>query len=375
MPTVAQYVETFLAQHEVRPNTVSAYKSRLRIYVVPYLGARKITEVQRPEYRKFFTDLRVAGVGNSSRNQVKRALSAMLSDALDEPEFGHLIPGNQVLGIRVPVDRRKKARLTWEHVVALAQWIDPAFEMLVWYGSLQGLRSMEAVAVRAVDMKRNLKKLEVVEQRQYGKAAPLKTSYSYAVIPMGTFLIEKYADHMARRTAPPSASALKHRRQRGWSPRPAEYDALVTVNHRGAPLLRSTVSRAFGQAKLRARAHGVMVPAAATFRDLRDFMDAVLIAAGVSPRNVQARMRHGTLALTLDTYGFALEVDWVNAPASFEELFGIPAPPGLPEEAMTSRSERLRRRAAGTQEEKRREGASRDLCPRPAHRRCASTGP
>ncbi|MET7481603.1 hypothetical protein [Streptomyces sp. NPDC005538] len=30
-------------------------------------------------------------------------------------------------------------------------------------------------------------------------------------------------------------------------------------------------------------------------------------------------MRHGSLALTLDTYGFALEVDWENAPASVRE--------------------------------------------------------
>ncbi|WP_328773245.1 hypothetical protein [Streptomyces sp. NBC_00286] len=51
-------------------------------------------------------------------------------------------------------------------------------------------------------------------------------------------------------------------------------------------------------------------------------------------------MRHGTLAETLDTYGFALEVDWKNAPASFEELYGIPAPAGIPEAALTPRSQR-----------------------------------
>ncbi|MGW4912624.1 hypothetical protein [Streptomyces sp. NPDC004270] len=87
----------------------------------------------------------------------------------------------------------------------------------------------------------------------------------------------------------------------------------------------------------------VMVPESARFRDLRDFMDAVLVASGVPHRDVQARMRHGTLALTLDAYGFAMEADWANAPASFEELFGIPAPPGLPEAALTPRAERLGR--------------------------------
>ena len=343
VPTIAEYVETFLAEHEVRANTIDGYGSRLRMYVVPYLGERPITEVRRREYKQFITKLRVSGMGNSSRNQVKRALSAMLTAALDDPDLGHLMPGNQVLGISVRVDRRQKARLTWEHVVALAEWIDPAFEMLIWYGALQGLRSMEAVAVRTTDMKCKLKKLEVAEQRQRGRSAPLKTQYSYAVMPMGPFLIERYVSHMERRTAPPSASVLQSRKESGWIPRPEEYDQLVTVTRRGTPLRRNTLSEAFNRAKRKARAHGVMVPESATFRDLRDFMDAVLVASGVPHRDVQTRMRHGTLALTLDTYGFAMEVDWENAPASFEELFGIPAPPGVPDGALTPRSERLGR--------------------------------
>ncbi|GGV78531.1 hypothetical protein GCM10010294_47630 [Streptomyces griseoloalbus] len=88
-----------------------------------------------------------------------------------------------------------------------------------------------------------------------------------------------------------------------------------------------------------------MVPEAATFGDLRDFMNAVLIATGVPPRSVQGRMRHGTLAETLDTYGFALEVDWENAPALFEELYGFPAPSGLPEAALVPQAERELARA------------------------------
>jgi hypothetical protein len=273
---------------------------------------------------------------------VKKALSAMLSAALDDPEFGHLMPGNQVIGLKLAAGRREKARLTWQHVVALAEEIDPAFEMLIWYGALQGLRSMEAVAVRTTDMKCSLGKLEVREQRQRGVAAPLKTAHSYAVVPIGSFLMERYAAHMRRRTAPPSASALRHRKRSGWAPRPEEYEQLVTVTRRGTPLQRNTLSEAVNRARERARARGVMIPATATFRDLRDFMDAVLIAAGVPPRSVQARMRHGTLGETLDTYGFALEVDWANAPASFEELFGIRPPRGLPEAALIPRTQRSR---------------------------------
>ncbi len=61
---------------------------------------------------------------------------------------------------------------------------------------------------------------------------------------------------------------------------------------------------------------GVMVPEGTAFRHLRDVMDAVLIASGLPVRNVQIRMPHSALAMTLDTCGFALEVDWDHAPAS-----------------------------------------------------------
>ena len=88
---------------------------------------------------------------------------------------------------------------------------------------------------------------------------------------------------------------------------------------------------------------GVIVPEGTTFRHLRHFMDAILIASGLPVRNVQIRMRHSALAMTLDTYDFALEVDWENAPASFEEVFGIQGPPGLPEAALVPRAERIGR--------------------------------
>ncbi|MBQ1091387.1 hypothetical protein [Streptomyces sp. B93] len=350
VPTIAQYVEKFLAEHEVRAGTVETYGYRLRGHVVPALGDRLITEPRRSDYKRFFADLKAAGMADPHRSQVKKALSAMLSAALDDPVFGHLMPGNQIIGIKLPQGRRQKARMTWAHVVALAEEITPAFEMLIWYGALQGLRSMEAAGVRVADMKCQLMKMGVEEQRQDGKAAPLKTDHSYAVLPIGSFLVDKYLSHMTRRTASPSADVLRHRKQRRWRPRPEEYDALVTVGRYGTPVREGALSRAFNLAKEAARAKGVSIPQTATFRDLRDFMDAVLIASGVAPRSVQARMRHGTLAETLDTYGFALEVDWENAPASFEELFGFPPPPGLPEAALVPRAERIRREPSSTRD-------------------------
>jgi hypothetical protein len=345
VPTIAEYVETFLTEHEVRGSTAETYGYRLRGHVVPYLGHRLITEPLRPDYKRYFVTLKVDGVPDSTRSSVKKALSAMLSAALDDPDFGHLMPGNQAKDISLPQGRRQKVRLYWEHVVALAEEIDPRYEMLIWYGALQGLRSMEAAGVRTHDMKCRLGKMEVEEQRQDGRAAPLKTKHSYAILPIGSFLVDKYLAHMTRWRAPLSAAALRKRERRGLPPINPEYAHLVTLSRYWTPVQENGLCRAFNLAKDKARAKGVMVPAAATFRDLRHFMNSVLFASGVVSRNVQTRMRHGTLHETEETYGLAMEVDWENAPASFEELYGFPAPSGLSEAALVPQAERELARA------------------------------
>ncbi|BCL30484.1 hypothetical protein GCM10017557_53430 [Streptomyces aurantiacus] len=71
---------------------------------------------------------------------------------------------------------------------------------------------------------------------------------------------------------------------------PEEYDALVTVGRYGTPVREGALCRAFNLAKEAARAKGVSIPQTAAFRDLRHFIDAVLIASGVAPRSVPARM-------------------------------------------------------------------------------------
>ncbi|WP_078868564.1 tyrosine-type recombinase/integrase [Streptomyces sp. NRRL B-1347] len=339
-PTISEYVNTFLARHERRPGTMHAYGHRLRRHVVPVLGSRSLSEVKRGEYRDFLIALKNKGMSDTHRSNVKKALSVMLSMAVEDG----FLDGNPVVGIRVPRGPGRGVRLTWAHVVALAEEIDPRYELTIWYGALQALRSMEAAGVRRPDMESVPDTQLVEEQRQKGKAVPLKTKASKAPLAVGSFLWEKYRAHMARWRAPLPASALRRRERRGLPAIPREYMDLVTVSRRWTPLTKHTLRHAFEMAKKRARARGVDIPKEASFRDLRHFADAVLIASGLEPRKVQARMRHGRIAETLDTYGYLMwKVDWENAPASFEELYGIPAPAGLPEAALVPSSERRRR--------------------------------
>jgi integrase len=338
-PTIAEYVETFLARHEGRPGTVDTYGFRLRGHVVPKFGGRAVSSVKRGEYREFFTALKKQGMPDSTRSGIKKSLSALLSMAVED----ELLEGNPVVGIRLPKGGGKDVQLTWQHVVAIADHIPPRFRLMVWYGSLQALRSMEAAGVRDCDMDAVPGRQLVQEQRQRGKAVPLKTDASKAPLAVGSFLREEYEEHLAHWRRPLTEVELGKRKRRNLRPLQEQYADLVTLTRYFTPVREESLCRAFNSAKERARAAGIDVPANATFRDLRHFADAVLIASGLEPRKVQARMRHARIAETLDTYGYLVwEVDWQNAPASFTEMYGIPAPAGLPQTALTPRAERLK---------------------------------
>ncbi|MFJ9617977.1 hypothetical protein [Streptomyces noursei] len=234
-------------------------------------------------------------------------------------------------------------RLTWEHVVALADEIVPRYRLTIWYGSLQACAPWKPPGCAAPDMETVPGKQLVEEQRQRGNAVPLKTEASRAPLAVGSFLRDDYTAHLARWRAPLSSAALRKRERRVLPPIPEEYSDVVTVTRFWTPVRESTLCREFDPAKDRARARGIKAPKDATFQDLRHFADAVLVASGLEPRKVQARMRHARLAETLDTYGYLVwQVDWEDAPASFEELYGIPAPAGLPQAALVPRAERAR---------------------------------
>ncbi|MEV4915854.1 hypothetical protein AB0K47_03430 [Streptomyces tirandamycinicus] len=176
----------------------------------------------------------------------------------------------------------------------------------------------------------------------------MKTDASRAALATGAFLQEEYKAHLARWRAPLTSAALRKRERRGLRAIPEEYADLGTVTRYWTPVQEGTLCRELDMAKEKARARGIDVPINATFRDLRHFADAVLVASGVEPRKVRARMRHARLTETLDTYGYLVwEVDWSHAPASFTELYGIPAPAGLPEAALVPRVNRVRLGARG----------------------------
>ncbi|MET9793243.1 hypothetical protein [Streptomyces canus] len=103
------------------------------------------------------------------------------------------LPANIVSRIELPQIDDSRVSLTPEQVAAAAvamREIEPRYEILVWLGACAGLRAGEALSLTRACVSWEEDLLYIQEQRQSGKAAPLKTKASYATLPVDHLLIE-----------------------------------------------------------------------------------------------------------------------------------------------------------------------------------------
>jgi site-specific recombinase XerC len=84
--TLRAYATRWLgsAEHEKDTNTVRSYKERLTGHVLPALGHLKVREIQRGHVKAFLARKRSRGYAKNSVRLMRAALSAMLSDAVDD---------------------------------------------------------------------------------------------------------------------------------------------------------------------------------------------------------------------------------------------------------------------------------------------------
>lgn len=122
------------------------------------------------------------------------------------------------------------------------------------------------------------RRIHVEEQLQRGNLAPLKTKASRRVVPIDDGLVTVLSEHVRR-----------YRRGQ---------DDLLILNRSGRPVGRST----FGECWRRA-VEAAGAPSGTRFHQLRSFYASTLIAAGLHPKAIQARLGHAKISETMDTYG------------------------------------------------------------------------
>ena len=108
---------------------------------------------------------------------------------------------------------------------------------------------------------------------------PPKTATGRRNVVLPAFVADELATHLATWSAPGA-------------------DGLVFPNQRGAPIVESSFYKVWTRALAKAGIDGVV-----RVHDLRHTAVALMVAAGVHPKAIQARMGHASISVTLDRYG------------------------------------------------------------------------
>ncbi|WP_405961419.1 tyrosine-type recombinase/integrase [Streptomyces sp. NBC_00024] len=286
---------------EKRVNTVSTYESHLRNHILPFAGNRLAASLRRRDSMAFVDHLIEKPSIRSPRTvvQIFKTWRILMHYMLDE-EIP--LPTNIVARIELPeIHDGSRVALAPQQVAAAAaamRKIEPRYEVLVWLGACAGLRAGEALGLTRTCVNWGENLLYVQEQRQHGKAAPLKTKASYATLPVDHFLIERLATHAScfSEPDPVSQEADRKRRARGYV-EPVD-EALIVTNRYGRPVQGSDLNQKWRRVVALAG-----LPEGTRFHHLKRFYTSTLGGSGKhDPKTVQVLSRHARFTETWDTY-------------------------------------------------------------------------
>ena len=241
--------------------------------ITPAFGHMRLGAIRPSHVRTWTAQLAAEGLAESYIYALHARLAQLYADAVHDG-----------LVARSPCSRRTspsagKARAyvaTTEQVWTLHDAMPVHLRPAVLLGAFAGLRLAEACGLRVgdVDFMRG-----VVSPAVQYPAEPLKTEISRTPVPVPATLALDLSAHVALSDA-----------------------ETVLVNEYGDPLTPWTLERAMRSA--RAKVPG-LVPGF-RYHDLRHYFASLLIASGADVKVVQARLRHASANITLDTYGHLL---------------------------------------------------------------------
>ena len=329
-----EYAETWRAAQGHRPTTRAQAETHLRRHVYPVFGDRPIGTLRRTEVQAWVTRL-AETLAPSTVRTVYSYLAAVLRGAVAD----RLIASSPCERITLPkVSPARVEPLAVEVVEALAEVVPARYRALVLLGAGTGLRQGEAFGV-TVDRVDFLRRTLVVDRQLVlmpGSApylAPPKTPASNRTIPLPGVVVDALAAHLAE--FPAVEREIEYRA--GNAASKTVRASLMFTGERGMPIRRTRFSdRVWGPAgaALREAAKddesAPVLPAGATFHDLRHFYASLLIRHGESVKTVQARLGHASAAETMDTYAHLWPDSEDRTRAAVDTVLGAPTAQARP---------------------------------------------
>ena len=170
--TLSEYLEGWFDTADLMPITLKGYRSVLERFVIPELGAQKVTSISARTVSDLLARLRAQGVGSATLAQVKASLGSALSRLVETGE----LPVNPTRGIKV-----KQRHADIQNVLEpeefkeiLSNLQTQGAKLLAQFLAVSGCRFGEATEMRVKDF--NFKSGEVYVQRRVSDLGASHTS-------------------------------------------------------------------------------------------------------------------------------------------------------------------------------------------------------
>ena len=306
--TVAEFFEVWFTARErnIRPRTLHGYRGYVRRYVLPSLGAMRLSQLQPAHLDTLYSEMERKGLSGTTVLQMHRILSEGLKHAM---RWG-LVTRNVAQAVTTPKKARPEIRYLLasqlNHLLSSLknEWFGPAVHLAAYTGmrrgELVGLRWSDIDLDRGtISVRRSMVRIGgqgfVETEPKTAKGRRLISITDAAIL-----MLKKLRANEAERrlTAGPA-----------W-----QENDLVFTSALGAPVDPDTLSHAFSDA-----IKDLGLPKV-RLHDLRHSHATLMLSAGVHPKIVQERLGHANIAITLDTYSHIIPGLQETAAKTFDGL-------------------------------------------------------
>ena len=293
--TVAQFLDRWLehVRTQVSPSSHATYSTMVRSYVMPIIGAIRLSKLRPADIAKVYATalqsgcrMRKGGLSPKSVHLVHRVLSQALQQAIR----WQLLTSNPSAAVTPPrIERREMKTLDADAAAALIEIArgGPLFVPIL-LAVMTGMRRGEIAALRWRSIDLDGGQLAVVasteQVRRDSREKPPKSGRSRAIA-LPTLVVDELRRHRLAQ-----AQELLRLGVRSTD------DAHVCLQADGASWRPSMMTAAFARLL---RASGLP---RVRLHDLRHTHASHLLAANVHPKIVQERLGHASIAMTLDLY-------------------------------------------------------------------------
>lgn len=299
--TVDAFLADWLATKKplIRASTYRSYESNIRLYVLPWMGPKRLDRVSTRDVQGLVSQLAERGI-KPTADSVRRTLKAAFTDA---EKWGHLTknPASLVGAVKV----RDPNRNSWSMPDAHAFLSEAAKEGVTWYALfllalVTGMRKGELLALRWQDIGGD----RVYVRRNYTPYGdePFvdpKTKHGRRTIPVTPSTIAVLDQLRTGRTLPSVLGKAPQVLDPRGQPVELAVDALVFPGRNGGPMnpkrpndvMKALITKA-GVPQIR-------------FHDLRRTYASWMIGEGRDPKTVQYLLGQATPSFTLLVYADA----------------------------------------------------------------------